>query len=691
MTNARLAPRQTQSHYRPEIDGLRAFAVAAVIINHFRKSILPSGYLGVDIFFVISGYVITLSLLNQQPRIFGHFIASFYARRIRRLLPALIAFVIISSLLICLVNPNPTESLRTGAASIFGVSNIYLFRLSTNYFSESSELNIFTHTWSLGVEEQFYFVYPILFWLARKYNGDRQRFLSQLSIIIGSLSLASLVLFIVLSRENQPGAYFLMPSRLWEMGSGCLLALQEAKTPRGETRKPVVSANLALLLVIVMLLLPYKYSAATTPLMIISTVMLIRALKPNTTIYTMFSQQKVLAIGIMSYSLYLWHWAVLCMSRWTIGIEWWSIPVQIMLMLIITLASYRFIECPARYSSNQYSDSSIIGWGALSCFTTTIVISLGLNQLKHGLFQLASPPSSLNPLYVGEPYVLEKPKINTATCSNPEMDKLEQAIQACTLIPAERRNTFYFIGDSQSNHLKAMAGRLNQQIGIGSQLLAVSSMPFPTGYYWISSRGELSQANKDANVQQKLANHALQKVKPGDVIVLSGRYIAYFSDYKIPIHQRDTEKQRYGIDGRVISNQEALDDWAKRLEAFAQQAAEKNAKVIIILPFPEFPYSGPQCISYFARINPSDVCTQPKQEIIRRRIKFVSAVEKVATKLSNLYLFDPMPPLCPEPNFCTTTDADGKLLYYDATHLSNYGSEFLATGFSEFLRKNKLI
>jgi len=215
MTNARLAPRQTQSHYRPEIDGLRAFAVAAVIINHIRKSILPSGYLGVDIFFVISGYVITLSLLNQQPRIFGHFIASFYARRIRRLLPALIAFVIISSLLICLVNPNPTESLRTGAASIFGVSNIYLFRISTNYFSESSELNIFTHTWSLGVEEQFYFVYPILFWLAREYNGGRQRFLSQLSIIIGSLSLASLVLFIFLSRENQPGAYFLIQSRLW--------------------------------------------------------------------------------------------------------------------------------------------------------------------------------------------------------------------------------------------------------------------------------------------------------------------------------------------------------------------------------------------------------------------------------------------------------------------------------------------
>lgn len=691
MTSARTAPRQTQSHYRPEIDGLRAFAVAAVIINHFRKSILPSGYLGVDIFFVISGFVITLSLLNQQTGKFGHFMAGFYARRIRRLLPALIAFVIISSLLICLVNPNPTESLRTGAASIFGVSNIYLFRLSTNYFSESSELNIFTHTWSLGVEEQFYFVYPILFWLARKYSGSRQRFLSNLSMIIGTLSLVSLALFIVLSRENQPAAYFLMPSRLWEMGSGCLLALQEAKTPRSETRQPVVSAKLALLLVIITLLLPSKFGAITTPLIIILTAMLIRALKPKTTIYNMLSQQKVLIIGLMSYSLYLWHWAVLCMSRWTIGIQWWSIPAQITVMLIIASASYRFIETPARYSSKQYSDASIIGWGALSCLITTLAIVLGVNQLKQSLFRLASPPSSLNPLYVAEPYVPEKPRINTVTCSNPEPDKLEQAIQACTLMPTEKSNTFYFIGDSQSNHLKAMAGRLNQQIGIGSQLLAVSSMPFPTGYYWISSRGELSQANKDANVQQRLANHALLKAKPGDLIVLSGRYIAYFSDYKIPIHQRDTEKQRYGIDGRVISNQQALDDWVKRLGAFAQQAAGQNVRIIVILPFPEFPYSGPQCISYFAKINPSNVCTQPKQEILKRRAAFVTAAERVAAESANLYLFDPMPPLCPQPNFCTTTDADGKLLYYDATHLSNYGSEFLATSFTEFLRKNKLL
>ena len=146
----------SSENYRREIDGLRAFAVIAVIINHFNNKLLPSGYLGVDIFFVISGFVITSSLANRESNGFWDFICSFYARRLKRLVPALAFFVIICSILICLVNPYPGFSLFTGLTSLFGVSNIYLLRESTDYFAESTQLNIFTHTWSLGVEEQFY-------------------------------------------------------------------------------------------------------------------------------------------------------------------------------------------------------------------------------------------------------------------------------------------------------------------------------------------------------------------------------------------------------------------------------------------------------------------------------------------------------------------------------------------------------
>ena len=209
------------SSYRKEIDGLRAFAVVCVIINHFNKNILPSGYLGVDIF-VISGFVITSSLHQRPSKNFKDFISGFYERRIKRLVPALSVFVLITSIAICLFNSSPGISLRTGLTSLIGLSNIYLFQQSTDYFAQSTELNVFTHTWSLGVEEQFYILFPILVWFSgfgrQTKNGARNLFL-----IVGTLSITSLIGFLYLYSINQSAAYFLLPTRFWEISSGCLL------------------------------------------------------------------------------------------------------------------------------------------------------------------------------------------------------------------------------------------------------------------------------------------------------------------------------------------------------------------------------------------------------------------------------------------------------------------------------------
>ena len=150
--------------YFPELDGLRAFAVLIVIINHFNKELLPSGFLGVDIFFLISGFVITSSLINREESNFWEFITNFYTRRIKRIYPALIACVILTGIFLCLFNDNPEYEMKTALTSIFGLSNIYLIKISMNYFSQSAEINPFLHTWSLGVEEQFYFLFPLLVW-----------------------------------------------------------------------------------------------------------------------------------------------------------------------------------------------------------------------------------------------------------------------------------------------------------------------------------------------------------------------------------------------------------------------------------------------------------------------------------------------------------------------------------------------
>jgi peptidoglycan/LPS O-acetylase OafA/YrhL len=691
MNNSAALVGKGNSYYRPEVDGLRALAVMAVIVNHFNKSILPSGYLGVDIFFVISGYVITLSLIHHARVNSGAFLAGFYARRVKRLLPALIVFVLLSSVLICFVNPSPSASLRTGVSALFGLSNMYLYRQSTDYFAEASEMNIFTHTWSLGVEEQFYLFYPLLFWLVAAWGRFKKNLIRHLAVSVALLSLLSLGLFLYLWFENPSGSYFLMPSRLWEMGSGCLIAFeQEAKKPVHRPGKNIPS-SLILFAICLVFFAPINYGWLATPAMIVLTVLVIRALKPSSAAHSLLTHQKVLFVGLISYSLYLWHWGILCLSRWTIGIQWWTIPIQVVLIFALAMLSYHYIESPIRYSGKQLSHPALIRWGIACSAFVAALIGLGVYQVSAMLFRIASPSSSLNPLYISEPYVPEKATINTSACTNPDPQKLEETIGRCTLMPMGKTSMFYFIGDSQSNHLKALAGMLQRRLGVGSQLLAISSMPFPTGYYWISGKGDLQRTRKDATTQQLLVNHSLEKAKAGDVFILSGRYLAYFSDYKIPIHFRDMTIKRYLLTGKEASNHEAMTDWVQRLNLFVKQAARRNVNVVLMLPFPEFPYSGPQCISHFAKINPSPLCSQSKESLRLRAKAFVSAILPIAETNKNLYLFDPIESLCREGEACQTIDRNGGLLYYDSTHLSTHGAQYLANDFIDFLNRNGLL
>jgi peptidoglycan/LPS O-acetylase OafA/YrhL len=380
---APIGPKPSTSKYRPEIDGLRAFAVVAVIINHFNKDLLPSGYLGVDIFFVISGYVITSSLSDRQPKNFLDFLTGFYERRIKRLVPALVVFVLITSALICLFNPNPGTYLITGITSLFGASNIFLLKNSTDYFAQSTELNPFTHTWSLGVEEQFYLLFPFLIWFSG-FGQQAARGARNLFLWVGALTLASLVGFIYLYQVNQPAAYFLMPPRFWEMAAGCLIFIGFQKRARIEQTLEQVPPLLVVAALVGVMLLPVAAAVPATIGVVVLSAVLIACLKQGTAAYKFFTLEKVVYVGLISYSLYLWHWTVLCISRWTIGIHWWSAPLQATTMILLATLSFRFIESPLR-QSNALKRFGVIGLGAVS-IVASAVAALGISATRKSLF-----------------------------------------------------------------------------------------------------------------------------------------------------------------------------------------------------------------------------------------------------------------------------------------------------------------
>ena len=387
------SPRETQTlplpgyQYRPEIDGIRALAVVCVIVNHFDKGLLPGGYLGVDIFFVISGYVITSSLLQKKSLGFAGFIGGFYLRRIRRLLPALAFFIVVMSVVLCLFNPEPKALLDMGLNGLIGTANISLYQSSTDYFAQSTQFNPFTHTWSLGVEEQFYLVFPFLIWFtgcaSQLKSGARN-----LVVLLFAFGAASMAGFVWLYPIDQSAAYYLMPFRFWELAAGCALCVGFQKKVRIEQALERVPPCLVLITMVVVMCLPMVWAVPATIAVVMLSAVLIACLKPGTGAYALLTSRPIVYIGLISYSLYLWHWGVLAVSRVTIGVSLWTAPLQIALMLAAAVLSYEFIEKPLRrgtvFESRMLSSVAWFAAFVVAVLFPVVLKNQGRNQLFLG-------------------------------------------------------------------------------------------------------------------------------------------------------------------------------------------------------------------------------------------------------------------------------------------------------------------
>lgn len=351
--SAQLAQRQglVTAAYRADIDGLRAVAVVPVVLFHVGAPIFTGGFVGVDVFFVISGYLITSIILPEIDA--GRFsIAAFYERRIRRIFPALIAVLIFCAALgFVILAPSDYRTLgQSIVATTTFVSNIFFWR-QANYFAAPASENPLLHTWSLSIEEQFYLFYPLLLLFVSRQRGNR-------IVIVIIACLLSFLAGAVLVFFKPSATFYLGPTRAWELLIGGLIALV------GPSNYPNKNLNHYAALLgtafVVFSMLVYssstKFPGTAALLPVVGTALIIwSGQREPTFVHRLLSLPPLTAVGKASYSLYLWHFPLIAFASYVelMGLDGRTKAAICLISLIISFLSLRYVERPFRYSSRS--------------------------------------------------------------------------------------------------------------------------------------------------------------------------------------------------------------------------------------------------------------------------------------------------------------------------------------------------
>jgi len=341
-------------NYRPEIDGLRALAVIAVVFYHadlhlFDKNIFKNGYLGVDIFFAISGYLIT-SLILKELSLTGKFsLLYFYERRARRILPMLF-FIILSIMPLALIVylPDPlTNFSKFAISSTFFSSNIYSYISGQDYWEISSSLKPLLHTWSLSLEEQFYLIFPLFFIFINKFFNKYILFILILFLFV------SLFMHIFYYEKNSLFAFYSPITRGWELLAGAVVACLENKIKKKQNF--IVDETFSIIgLTIIFYFFFFADNIADGQIIfsfmaVFGTTLIIWYSKNNTNINKLLSKKYLVKLGLISYSLYLWHFPIFSFSTYLFGkLDNIMILLLIIISVIISIITYNFIETPFR-------------------------------------------------------------------------------------------------------------------------------------------------------------------------------------------------------------------------------------------------------------------------------------------------------------------------------------------------------
>ena len=353
------APRTS---FRPDIQGVRALAVLLVVANHLAPGSLPGGYIGVDVFFVVSGYLITSLLLGEASRSGRISLARFYARRARRIIPAATVVTVVtvvgSLLTLSLVR---VQTILTDAvwATLFA-ANIRMASVGTDYFAQGEPPSPLRHYWSLAVEEQYYLLWPALLLvcllLLRRRRGTDEGFHRWAGVLVTVVIVASLAWSVWATYSSPVTAYYSSLARAWELGIGaaCAMLPRPSRLPAA-ARQALAAAGLAAVAAAALLYTeatPFPGAWAAVPVLGTAAIVVAGEGGHPTYVGRLLSVRPAVLVGDWSYSIYLWHWPLIVLLRSNLGPERFNtVPVRVGLLvvvLVVSWASYRWIETPFR-------------------------------------------------------------------------------------------------------------------------------------------------------------------------------------------------------------------------------------------------------------------------------------------------------------------------------------------------------
>ena len=648
--------------YRREIDGLRALAVLPVILFHAGFETFSGGFVGVDVFFVISGYLITTITLAELEQ--GKFsIVNFYERRARRILPAL--FLV---MLVCIpfawfwLLPSDMKDFSQSLVAVSVFASNILFWRESGYFDTAAELKPLLHTWSLAVEEQYYVLFPLflmLFWRLGK---------RWILVTLGIVFVASLAVAQWAAYAKPAAAFYLLPTRGWELLIGAFAAIYLSKANLKEFGKSVSEIG-GWLGVVLILFAVFAYSKATpfpglyALVPTLGTVLIILFATQNTTVGRFVGNKAFVGVGLISYSAYLWHQPLFSFLKHS---DFSENSLSYITLIVVTLAlaflTWKFIESPFR-KRNALGRSHIF---VISIIFAIFFIGFGMYGHRTNGFENRDHMSAFKDL------TYDNSKLGYKQCNN-SLTNIEPKLNYCmgsTDVPSA-----LVVGDS---HADDKFYGIEKNVGIFSWgLVGNSSCPPLLDVEIKSADGTecterlsklFSYINETPTVKVVVLSFA--HMYPLDKLIAADHIQLRFDpndSILIDIHSPDSSK---------------VDAFYSGLRRTISFLKERNIKTVISLDIPELEFFPSDCLKN------NLLCEFSKEQVLVRQAAHRAMAFKLASEFNGLLVFDPLTLFCGNNSDSCSILIEGRSLYRDSHHLTHYGSLKYGEFFSKWFSQN---